>query len=392
MSAFFTLNFDLAVYYTILMYLADVIIMIPRFAPGYVFLVLMISLYSLRITYLQERTGLNVLCAFVPFLSLLFRPTLLQAGLMAPVWIWLVIRMYRMDYDHGYSQFKNLCGNVLITEFILSLVLFYLTRTGSALISTIPYLAIELCVMVCTLRYLRQERTGGMISLAMTGSVMVLSLLASLTGFLSRVFRLLGRIYLTLVSKLFSSTLPDQLPQIDTDIELPDALIVDTGGTPMESTGNVVINVIAAVKEMSLLEKILIIAVLVLIVLAVAGVILYSLKGHRYYRRKKNEDITEKIEGKKKSRMPLFAPADHREAVRWYYARYMKECRKKGILITPQMNSAEIEAADDLLDSSDKRAFRDLYIRCRYSSYEADSEDVKKAKQFYKNARNAARA
>jgi uncharacterized Tic20 family protein len=391
MSAFFALNFDLAVFYTIFMYLADVLFRTDRFAAGYVFLVLMICLYSLRLEHLPERTGLNVLCAFVPFLSLLFMPTVIQMGLMAPVWVWLVIRMYRMDYDHGYSQFKELCSNVLIAEFILSLVLFYLTRTGNALIQTIPYFAIQLCVMVCTLRYLRQERTGGMISIALTGSVMTASLLASLTGFFSRVLHLLGKVYLWLVSKLFSISIPEPVPQNNMDISLPDAEVIQPGGIPMEGEGNTVINVIAAVMEMSLFEKILIVAVLALIVLAVAALILYSLKGHRYYRRKPDADITEKIEGRKKSRMPLFAPSDHREAVRWYYARYLKECRRKGILITPQMNSAEIEEADDLLTPADKQAFRDLYIRCRYSSSEADAEDVKKAKQYYKSARSAAR-
>lgn len=391
MTAFFLLSFDLSVYYTLVMYLADVILGIPSFAAGWVFLELMISLYSLRISYIEDREGLNVLCVFVPLLSFLFQPSLLQAAMILPIWLWLAVRMFRMDYDMDYASFRRLASRILLAEFLCALSLFFLPGWGGALIAAIPYFAIQLCVSVCSLRYLRQQRTGGLSSLAVTGIVMLVSLMAGLSGFFSRLAGFIGRLYLWLVSKLLEVVIPGELPQFE-GLDFPEAVMPEVGGDPLPSDGGQAHGAIAALQEMSLFERILIVLVIVIAVLAVIFLLLHFMKGKRYYRRRKNTDITEKIEGKKKNRMSLFAPSGHREAVRWYYARYIRECRRRGILLTPEMNSEQIAAADDLLDEETSRAFRQLYIRCRYSSQPVSSEDVKMAKQYWRSVKNAARA
>ena len=391
MTAFFLLSFDLSVYYTLIMYLADVILGIPSFAAGWVFLQLMITLYSLRITYMEDRQGLNVLCVFVPLLSFLFQPSLLPEAMILPVWLWLGIRMFRMDYDMDYASFRRLASRILLIEFILALALFFLPRWSRALIASVPYFSIQLCVSVCSLRYLRQQRTGGLSSLAVTGLVMLVSLLAGLSGFFSRLASLAARVYLWLASKLLEVVIPGEAPQI-AEFEFPEAVMPEIGGDPLPSEGGAAHGVIAAMQEMSLFEKILIVLVVVIAVLAVVFFLLHFMKGQKYYRRRKNDDITEKIEGKKKNRLGLFAPSDHRGAVRWYYACYIRECRRRGILLTPEMNSEQVEAADDLLDEETSHAFRQLYIRCRYSSQPVSAEDVKLAKQYYRSAKSAARA
>ena len=113
--------------------------------------------------------------------------------------------------------------------------------------------------MVCSLRYFRQEHTGGMISLGLCAGVSLFSFFAALTGFFPVLFGKFKQWYLRLVSLLFNIGSAQVLPPAE-EIDIPSAVNPDLpSGELMLSDGNAMPAVIEQIKEMGLLEKIIIV-------------------------------------------------------------------------------------------------------------------------------------
>jgi hypothetical protein len=84
-------------------------------------------------------------------------------------------------------------------------------------------------------------------------------------------------------------------------------------------------------------------------------------------------------------------PSDPKEAIRWYYAKYLKEAGKHGVLLKAQMTSRDLLEQDHLLSYEDASAFRAVYIKARYSKAVPSQQDVQSAKEFWKSAKAASR-
>ncbi len=389
MTAFFRLLSDLSAYCALILYLACLILRIPYFMPGFGFLLLTVCVLALACARQEKR--LIAIGALIPLLSLLFKPSLLQFAMMVPVWIYLVYSALKETYDLSWYECLKLCRTILLVQVLAALCLFFLPGWADALINAIPFVSVELCAMVCSLRYFRQEHTGGMISLGLCAGVSLFSLFAALTGFFPVLFGKFKQWYLRLVSLLFNIGSAQVLPPAE-EIEIPSAVNPDLpSGELLPSDGNAMPAVIEQIKEMGLLEKIIIVLIIVIAVGTIIYLLFYSMKGHRYYRREHEGDISEKITPEKKHRLSLFVPSDPKEAIRWYYAKYLKEAGKHGVLLKAQMTSRDLLEQDHLLSYEDASAFRAVYIKARYSKAVPSQQDVQSAKEFWKSAKAASR-
>lgn len=388
MTGFFKLFADISVYYALIFYLSKAIANVDYFAAGWFFLILMCAARGLTVQFAKDNHPALKLLYLIPSVSLLFSPTFVQAALWIPLWVWCVYSFESGAYDFTYGAYRSLCYKECIVIFLCWISLFFLPEWPYAITQAAFYLAFALAGMVIMLRYLRQEKTGGGISLGLMAALLAASGFCSFFHVFSSLFNLLKRGYLWLVSLLFKIVTPETFSFMD-ESALPDAVELKPEGTPVFSEGNPVISLIAPLKEMSLFEKILIFLVIALIAGVIIWILFRSMKGHRFYQRKEAEETVEKIRPSRKARMSLFAPGDPREAVRWYYARYVHECVKKGLVVKDNVNSKQIEEASAVfLDEQVCRDFRQLYIRVRYSSAPVTRGDVNLARSYWKQIRS----
>ena len=389
MTGFFKLFADISVYYALILYLAKAIANVDYFAAGWFFLVLMCAARGLVIQYAKDDHPALKLLYLIPCLSLLFSSSVVQAALWIPLWVWCVCSFESGAYDFTHDAYRSLCYKECIIIFLCWISLFFLPKWPEAIVQAAFYLAFALAGMVIMLRYLRQEKTGGGISLGLMAALLASSGLCAFFHVFSSLFHLLKRGYLWLVSLLFKIVTPETFSFMD-DIKLPNAPDIHLDGSPEFSEGNPVISVIAPLKEMSLFEKILILLVIAMIAGVIIWILFRSMKGHRFYQRKETDETIERIKPSKKARMALFVPGDPREAVRWYYAHYVHECVKKGLITRDNVNSKDVEEASAAFcDEQLRKDFRQLYIRVRYSSGPVSRQDVNLARSYWKQIRSA---
>lgn len=90
----------------------------------------------------------------------------------------------------------------------------------------------------------------------------------------------------------------------------------------------------------------------------------------------------------KKKRKPIFNrdryPEDPLGRIRFYYRKFLKKIDKEGVEIEKTDSSLEInEKAVPVVEGNISR-LRDLYIKSRYSDFQAKEEDVKEMEDLYK--------
>lgn len=392
MIGFLKLFCDISVYYALIMYLCRLIMSVDFFAPGYLSLILMVLLVSLRQSFYEEKPAADIPLFFLPALSLFFHPSSVQALLIIPVWGWCVFSCLRQAYDFSYYEFLQLCRNEMIVLFLIYLCLFFLPSFKEAITGVIPYFALLIAGMICMLRYLREDKSGGPVSISLCAGVLSVSFLAAFTNVFGFAGRFVKALYLWIVSLMFKVVTPENLSFLD-HFDPPQAGDLDVGGMAYESEGVQEISIPAMAKEMTVFEKILIILLIAALVLIISAILFHAVKGRRFYRREGEKEITEKIPVKKKRRIALFAPNDPREAVRWYYARYVREAMKKGLVLSPAATSLDIMTdTNTVFDEKENEAFRQLYIKARYSSEHITRQEAEAAKECWRAFRSAMQA
>ena len=385
----FRLISDLSMYYAVILCMMELLTKSRPFVLFYIFAWVMIWLDTFR-RIRKPRPALLVyaICA-IPLISFLFHPDLIQMISVMPIWVWLSYAMITGRFDQSYEQYKSQAKKVVLIMFLMLLAYFWVPGFMTAFIHAVPFIAISLAVAVCTLRYLRQERTGALRNAVYISGVTLGCLIAAATNLFNVIWNLFCRAYLWAVNLLFSIPSSSVFEPFVNDLELPEAVLPQLGEFTDESIHIESVNVLAQTQEQTLLEKILIIAAMTILISFITWLFLSS-KNSVMVRREKKDEEQEKIVRRKKARLPLFAPSQPREAVRYYYAKYMRECRRQAILIEPSMTAGEIsEASAVLLDEENREAMRDLYIRSRYSSQDISTHDAETAKQIYRQLKNS---
>ncbi|MGM9638511.1 MAG: DUF4129 domain-containing protein [Butyricicoccaceae bacterium] len=85
-----------------------------------------------------------------------------------------------------------------------------------------------------------------------------------------------------------------------------------------------------------------------------------------------------------------FARRSERESIRHQYRKFLRECLNRGFMITPDFDSRQISAgAADYFPQAPLEAFRQLYIRARYTDREISKEDARRAKSLFGEIKKA---
>lgn len=407
MTEIYKLLFDLSLYYTISGYY---LILIARESPAAALFLALIAAAGLD-AFLRSRSGarersviLRCLPLALPLLALLTKPTLCQALHALPPWLYLGFSMLTDRVDTRYLTFRS---RYFLGLRLLLLLIFgplFPGRFGPALAATVPYLIGMLLSGVCLLRMLREQRREGLrhgLYLAAFALLCAALTLGKAPQMLLKGFGLLYRWVLTpliLVAAIILAGLfygvyllaAWLVSRVQGSGEMPSIQLQEAA----EILG--LENEYAAVTADLTWLKILLIVVASLFALWILFLIFRSLLGDRI---PPAAQSPWKVRGGKAAslepsavRPGLLRPRDNRLAVRYYYARFLAECRRRGLSVPRGMTATELaERCADVFPGADPAALAAVYRPARYSPAEPVTRaDVQRAAELWNALKHSA--
>ena len=328
---------------------------------------------------LKAVTPIAVICCALPGVLFAFGPTLWQILQYIPAWAFLgySILTDRIHMDRGeFQQHFSFTGKLFgLAAFGVIAV----NQIGYGLIGAIPYLILYLLTGVCLMRILRDDgaigagRNIAVLLILLSGSG-ILALLRTPQLFLDAVkfiyqniiaYILIGivMVFGTIgygIFKFFAwiaSLFGDGASQRQSDVMGSAKDIYDElGGAPLNGTP-------AWLRITSMI-------LLVFLVAFVIFLIMRKLLGRGPGNRKPaylTEQQEKLIAREKNRKYGMFRPREPREAVRWYYRKYLKEGAAKGPPQEPADTSLHIlRKYSPFFPADDAVRLRDLYIKSRY--------------------------
>lgn len=339
-----------------------------------------------------------VVCSALPGLLLIFDIPLWQILQFLPAWLYLGFSLcWNRIYTDGreFSSHFSFTGKVLLAV-IPGFVA--MNRSGGAITGAIPYLIIYLLTGVCLMRILREE---GKVNGGRNIAVLLILLASSIALAVLQTPQLLlgavGFIYQEIISKILYyallaigavvygvfyvfrwiiSLLGNDAHEVDIDTDLSaqsifgDEADIITAGTP------------------AWLE----VAAIILLALAVSFVIFLIMRrllGNKPDSRK-TKYYTEERENMKKTERGaapgILRPRDPRNAIRWYYRKYLREGVSRGAEYTSADTSIDVlKKLSACFPEDETGTLRDLYIEARYRYNKAVlKNDADKAAEIWR--------
>ncbi len=391
MTELYKLLFDLALYQTLSTFMLVLFGQREPSVVGFVSLSLTVLLDAvLRRRKLLQQGVLRFLPLLLPVAAFFFKPSLAQILQLLPAWVYTGWSIVTDRVSTDYDDFKSRFGFGLRILLILNAGLFSPKNLGLAALRTIPYLVLMLVVGVCLLRMLREKRPAGLRQ-GIYMSAFVL-LCAGLT--LGRAPQILlaglGLLYRTLLAPLLfglSMALAGLFYVIYYALSWLGSLFGGNEEPPeleLESAAEMM-GMKDTMEELSsgppwmryvwiALGAALLILIVVLIFRRLLGL------------KAKNEPQSPYREQRERTapilRTPRlsgpFRPRDPRLAVRYYYARFLAECRRRGLMLPKGMTSEEVAGyTSGMFPGADPMKLTKLYAPARYSECQAiTKEDV----------------
>lgn len=379
MATFYKLLFDLSLYYTLTgFYLRCVSGKAPSAAC---FLALTacaaVAVFLLRVRNAQSRL-LRALPLPLPLAALLTHPGLIPFLHCLPAWAYLAFSIMTDRTEISYNAFRHHFGFGLKCLLLLVFGPLFPTQLSQAALGTIPYLVLMLVSGVCMLRVLREKHGNGIRQgLYMTVFVLLCAgltlghapqMLAKGMGYVYRgivapaVFLLAVALAAALyIFYLLAKWLVAKAQGENPPLELSLQSMADAMG--LESQYK------AYTTDLRWLKTLLI--VLFAAFLAFLLFLLFRrLLGERSAAapRALAPEKRSVLSGGQVKRAPgRLRPRDPRLAVRWYYARFLEECGRRGMHMTRGMTVAEVSTlAAPLFPGADVDALAKLYVPARY--------------------------
>ena len=92
----------------------------------------------------------------------------------------------------------------------------------------------------------------------------------------------------------------------------------------------------------------------------------------------------ETIEIVREPRRNIFKKRNERESERHQYRKFLQECLQRGFMITPDFDTKQIaDGAREHFPGAPLDAFRNLYIKARYTDEEISKSEADEAKDLY---------
>ena len=323
-----------------------------------------------------------LLCCALPGLLLVFSPAILQIIQYLPAWAFFGYTIWNGLVNTDRKMFEDHFGftGKLYLLLLFGILAINTKRLGAALTGAIPYLIIYLLTGVCLMRILREDgkltkgRNVAILLALLFGSIALAGLqtpqlILNIVGFLYRnviawvivgVVVAVGTIVYGIISifaKLFSFL---NIGNSGVNMD-PAGFAQDILGEDVE---------IIAGQFPAWLR----IAAAMLLVLAVAYVIFLIMRKllGKKSDEKKRDFYTEEHENlqrrERSMRNGLLRPKDPRQAVRWYYRKYLKEgaSKRKQKPIPADTSMDILQKYSPFFPENEAEELRELYIIARY--------------------------
>jgi predicted secreted protein len=384
--------FDLSFYYALSGYFLHIIAADHPSVWGVLFLMLPVAIYTALESRIRSMGSapddahgtagilLKVACSAIPGLHFIFSLSIGQAIQFLPAWIYVMLAIWNnaiyTDRNKFESHFK------FTAKLYLTMILGVLARgrMGDAITAAIPFVIAYLMTGICLMRTLREEgklKAGRNISIVfailLSGATLAYfrtpQLIFGAAGFIYQniIFRVIliiayaiGMLFYGIywvLSAIFSLFTGD----------LGYAQTAQDGGMAQPPFGE---EVEAALVQLPAWAGAAFTFLFIAAVIILSVLIMRRLLGGRirapvtpYY-----SEERERLKGHDKSDIrTIFRPKDPRQAVRWYYRKYLKEGASRGAQPEPSDTSLGIlRKYGKYFPQEESRQLRDLYIRARY--------------------------
>ena len=327
-----------------------------------------------------------------------------MAILLIPLAVWIVYagatKRLRTNYEYFYDEyhFGLRLLPLILPGFIAT------QRAITAFAGIVPFLVLMLGSGSCLLRMLRERSGSGLRQAGYLLFFLLLSGLLTIGRFLQHTAALISWLWMhvigpivyvimmavayvfyflaVILSWLFSFLQNGdvEMPKMEMQEYLPSELI----GEMEESAGS----------ENPFLRYLLI-TIAAVIILFILIQILKKLFGGGLLPAL-TDDSRDEIEmlsaAEKPVRRSFFRPAASDDAVRYYYAKFLREYKRRGLDRTPGSTSAEIAGrSTQAFPDSDPAVLRDLYVRARYADMPASKDDADAAQRAWKALKSSRR-
>jgi hypothetical protein len=401
MAEFYKLLFDLSLYYTLVGYYFRLISGCAPSVAGFAALCLCAALDTLlRLRALPR--AVRVLPLFLPLAVLATRPGLWPLLHLLPAWAYVVWSSVTDRVTVRYDSFQERFGFGLK---LLPLMVFGVVSPSlrDAVFQTVPYLVVMLTAGVCLLRMLREKRPVGL----RQGLFMVLFLLLCGGLTLGRAPQMLvkglGLLYRNLIAPLFFLLTMALAAVVFVLFTVLRWLVgvLQGNATPLS------VDLQGAAEELGLGAQyeaytgdLRWLRTLLLILAACAvGAGLFLIFRKLLGAPRGANPQTARREGV--SALPAAAaerapgrirPREPRLAVRYYYAKFVAECARRGLAVPEGMTAQELCAVSaPLFPDADPAALTAVYLPARYQlSRPVPPEDVRTAAAAWKTLRGSA--
>ena len=401
MIGFFKLFFDLTLYYALSGYYLVIIFNVPPAFSG--FLALVIAIAAVQCLKNKVSDYLRYAIMLLPPLVLLFWPGLTQAIHMLIAWGYLVLSVFRNKFYLPYEEFRSNFRFGLCSLFAVLPCYIFSLRTEAAFAAGSPYAALMICAGICLLRLLRENTAANTRQVVLIFGFGALCLLLSFTplpGLAADGVRLLYNYVLLPAVQGLGLLVALVVFGILQGIAYVLGVFFDPNAQSYEVEGSIT----GALQDLgvdtpwtddgsTVFWLRLIFGSLFAIGAIVSLVVLFKrLFGTRGEDAQLSfADHREAAEEPPISRRgPLLRPRNPRLAVRYYYAKYLRECRKRGLHPAPNQTSQELaRVSREYFPGEDPAQLRSLYVTARYSDrLTIEPEAVDQAANFWRQLKH----
>ncbi len=305
--------------------------------------------------------------------------------LMIPLLVWIVYaaltRRLRTNYEYFYDEyhFGLRLLIILIPGFIFG------RRGAAALAGVVPFLVLMLCSGTCLLRMLRERTHSGLRQALYLAFFVALSAALTVGRFLQNTAAVISWLWLNIVSKIVLAVVI-VFAYIFYLIIMALAWLfsfLKTGDAEPPAFVKQEFFPADAIQQMEVVEKeanpvlrYLLVTAAVLVLLFIIWQILKRLLGEAVLAGGRDDegDVIEKLErGETPRRRSFLRRARPADTVRYYYAKYLRECSKRNLKRKPGDTSLDIaDASRESFPEADPEKLRDLYVTARYSDAKTD--------------------
>ncbi len=402
MAVFYKLLFDLSLYYTLTgFYLRCV----SGKAPSAVCFLVLTACAAAAVFLRSRRVQsplLRALPLLLPLLALLARPGLIPFLHCLPVWAYLAFSIMTDRTEISYNGFRRHFSFGLKCLLLLVLGPLFPAQLSQAALGTIPYLVLMLVSGVCMLRVLREKHGSGVRQGLYMAVFMLLCAGLTLGHAPQLLVKGVGYVYRGIVAPAIFLIAVVLAAALYVFYLLAKWLVARAQGEnpPLELSLQSTAEMLGLENQFAAYTADLrwLKTLLIVLFAAFLGFLLFLL--FRRLLGERSAAATRALDPEKRSVLPgrqaerapgRLRPRDPRLAVRWYYARFLEECARRGIQVSRSMTVSEISALSaPLFPGADVAALTEVYVPARYHlSRRVAKEDARRASEAWNALRRS---